>query len=209
VSVQLSDGQVAPQETTPTSLDSASWNPTRTAPRNWARRRRLNVLLADARDAYGGEKLRFMTLPAPGLSQGAITEAFEALVRRIRARFGRFEYIRVTEVGKVTGVRHLHVVFTGTFIPQAWLSGSWLELTGSSVVDVRAVHDDNVLRYLSKSMVGYLSKDVNGDTGHTSASGGFRRSTMQRVVDELARATVSRNPSRKRPRRPSVYGGPI
>lgn len=82
-----------------------------------------------------GENVRFITVTsAPGMSR--LSEDFGVLVKRIRNRFGRFEYIKV-KTNEGHGV--IHVLYRGSYIPQKWLSDAWGFIHGSPVVDIRAV----------------------------------------------------------------------
>jgi hypothetical protein len=90
------------------------------------------------------------------------------------------------------------VLFYGSYIAQGWLSDTWEAITGYAVVDIRAA-DPGAAVYLAKTLVGYLAK---GD-GHGAESAGWSggrvlRTFDERVMDELARSDVSRNPSRTR-----------
>jgi hypothetical protein len=82
--------------------------------------------------------------------------AWRLLWKRIKRRYHRAElgYCKVVEFTKA-GSPHLHIALKAPFIPQQWLSEQWLELTGSSVVDIRKIGTARGLaRYLSK----YLTK---------------------------------------------------
>jgi len=63
-----------------------------------------------------------------------IKRDFNVLVKRIRRRYGRFEYIRV-RTSEGNGV--LHILYRGTFIPRSWLKKQWEEIHASWNVDIR------------------------------------------------------------------------
>jgi hypothetical protein len=180
------------------SLDIAIQNGTRRDRGSGRRRAKLYRRVEAGQAAHQGERMRFMTLPMPGAGQQELMRAFKLLVRRIRREYGRFDYRHVTERGTQTGVLHLHVLFYGSFIAQGWLSDTWQTLTGYAVVDIRAA-DAGAAVYLAKTLVGYLAK---GD-GHSAESAGWSgtrhlRSFDERLLDQLAKAKVSRNESRIR-----------
>jgi hypothetical protein len=132
-----------------------------------------------------------MTLPIPGGDRQTLRASLRRLVALIRRHYGRFDYLAVYEVGAKTGVGHLHVVFYGTFIPQGWLSAAWEDISGFAVVDVRAA-DGEVVTYMVKTLVGYLSKDDHG--GRMMRSKGWAPTAVlplhERVLLELGRARV-------------------
>lgn len=83
--------------------------------------------------------------------------AVNQLFKRIRRRWpdAAVEYFLVWERTK-KGWPHAHLLLRAPYIPQAWLSIVWEELTGARVVDIRTVHSPaDVVSYIAK----YLSKD--------------------------------------------------
>lgn len=82
-----------------------------------------------------GEQVRFMTLTT--VSSVALNDAFIALVKRIKRRFYTFEYCKIKTVEGVAGV--IHLLWKGCYIPQAWLSQNWAEISGAYIVDVRKI----------------------------------------------------------------------
>lgn len=76
------------------------------------------------------------------------------LAVKARRKFKTFEYIRILETTKA-GWPHYHLLVIAPYIPQAWLSSTWAELTGARIVDVRIIKKGSdvyfyVLKYLSK-----------------------------------------------------------
>ena len=165
------------------------------------RRRRFYQRFEGGVEAHQGEPLRFMTLPMPGADAAGLRRAFQLLTVRVRRVYGRFEYLRVVEVGpKGIGVWHLHVAFYGTYIPQVWLSTAWESITGYAVVHVELA-DGTAARYMAKSLVGYMAKDGStGSYGVSSRGWVPQASFRERMLTELGKARVSMNPSRA-PRR--------
>ena len=82
--------------------------------------------------------------------------AFNVFIKRIKREFKLktlpfFVVVEETERGEP----HFHVLLRAPFIPQAWLSAQWSELTGASIVDIRKIYDQkHAMFYVSK----YLSK---------------------------------------------------
>lgn len=112
---------------------------------------------------------RFLTLtvrPSPvDAPQDQLDEmhlAWRALWKQIQRRSnGRARaYVRVVEVTKV-GTPHLHIALDSPSIPQAWLADRWRELTGSYIVDIRAVHS-------KRGFAHYLAKYVTKAAGHVA-----------------------------------------
>ncbi len=105
-----------------------------------------------------GGRLRILSLTSSdeAVSQGYdIHRHFRTLVKRLRRRWGRFEYIGVVEI---KGDRqHLHLVFRGEYMEQVQLSAMWQDIHKSPVVDIRAVYRaKGGARYLAK----YLAKEA-------------------------------------------------
>lgn len=76
------------------------------------------------------------------------------LIRKIRNKFGEFEYLRILEVTK-KGWPHYHHVVRSKYIPQRWLADSWAEISGAKIVDVRQIKKTKdvfyyVIKYLAK-----------------------------------------------------------
>lgn len=115
--------------------------------------------------------------PTPGQSPldqlDSINSHFRSLMKRLRRKYPseRLPYVKVIELHK-TGAPHLHVALKAPYIAQRTLSRIWKELTGSPVVDIRAVKRSHGLaKYLAK----YLTKATEGIEGRRrwSASPNF------------------------------------
>jgi hypothetical protein len=77
---------------------------------------------------------------------------------RLQRRFGRsvrIEYYAVVERQK-RGAAHIHMVYRGPYIPQAWLSRAASECGFGSVADIRKA-PPNIARYVAK----YLTKELS------------------------------------------------
>lgn len=101
----------------------------------------------------GGE-LRFLTLTSSPSSPADIQRSWRRLYGRMLRRRMITGYIKVTETTK-SGLKHLHILFRGSFVAQAWLSQVWREIHGAEVVDVRKAYGKTgAAAYLAK----YMSK---------------------------------------------------
>ena len=84
-----------------------------------------------------GSAVRFMTLTTSRSgSECDLQRDLQVLVKRIRRKYGKFEYLRV-RTSEGYGV--LHIVYIGSFISQRWLSRVWCDIHRSPVVDIRAI----------------------------------------------------------------------
>lgn len=98
--------------------------------------------------------VRFLTLTSGPGSPSDIHHSFAKLKQRIRRRF-KFEYVAVREVGK-GGMVHLHIVYRGDYIPQAWLSYHWNQIHRAPVVWISQVKKGAGVGH---EMVKYLTKE--------------------------------------------------
>jgi hypothetical protein len=78
--------------------------------------------------------------------------------------------VKVVELTK-NGWPHLHVAVDCGYVEQRTLSLWWNELTGSPVVDIRAIHST---RSLSKYLAKYLTKSMAGLPGRRRYSATWR-----------------------------------
>ena len=94
-----------------------------------------------------GKNVRFITLTSsPTSKYRQINPHFQVLRKRIDRHFGKIEYIKF-RTNEGHGV--LHVLYTGPFIPQKWLSRNWNEIHEAKIVDIRKVKGEKRLaRYL-------------------------------------------------------------
>ncbi|MBA7555207.1 hypothetical protein ES705_47863 [subsurface metagenome] len=105
-----------------------------------------------------GGRLRILTLTSSDEAVGRgidIHRSFRSLVKRLRRRWGVFQYMGVVEIKGDR--RHLHLVFRGEYMEQLQLSAMWASIHLSPVVDIRAVYKARGgARYLAK----YLAKEA-------------------------------------------------
>lgn len=117
-----------------------------------------------------------LTLPYPGGDLADIWAAWRLLVKRVRREYGELEYCGVRARGKEHGLVHVHAAVAGPYIPQAWLSEQWRELTGYAVVDIRALKvgdGDRVARYVARQVGGYLTDQAVAEGGRLLESQGW------------------------------------
>lgn len=147
------------------SLDSSSQNSPAVLEVVWdsKQKRSFHKILSGLKKmGYKHEVVRFLTLTSASFNE-RLNADFGVLVKRIRKKFGRFDYYRV-RTSEGNGV--LHVLYGGEFIPQNWLSGCWFDITGDSyVVDVRVV--DNRERRLARYVV---SQHIAGQSLYVRSS---------------------------------------
>lgn len=99
-----------------------------------------------------------MTLTSSPESPSDIHRGYERLVKRIRRRHGRYEYVAVKELTK-SGLVHLHVLWRGSYIEQSWLSNVWKEIHNAQVVYVELMKCKR--NQIGSYLVKYLEKDVS------------------------------------------------
>lgn len=150
--------QVLPGKARAFSLRCKSWHCSYCRP---MRRKRL------VRLAMSGEPTTFLTLtsklePGEFAADKARTmiAAWRKLRDRIKAkwRYDRLEYLVVLEATK-QGWPHLHILMRSKYIPQAWLSEQWRDLTGAHIVDIRRIDG-------ARGAAAYVSKYVGKEPHH-------------------------------------------
>jgi len=134
----------------------------------WSKKQRRFYQRAMSGMASGGQ-LRFLTLTSSPQSDGALlTKHLQVLKQRIKRRGWEkrkrgerkracFEYLGTQEETH-SGLRHVHILYKGCYIPQRWLSASWGELHKAPIVHVCSVRQNRVAKY---KIAGYISKYLN------------------------------------------------
>ena len=117
------------------------------------------------------ETIRFLTLTTSNESKEDIYASFEKFVKRVRRKFGNFEYVAVRE-WTVKGKPHLHVLFRGNYMDQKWISDAWSDVHSSFIVDIRKVSS---LKKAANYLMKYLVKDGNCIDGYVECSDGVIR----------------------------------
>jgi hypothetical protein len=111
-----------------------------------------------------GSDLRFLTLTSSPASPRAVQRSFQNLVKRIRRKFGKFEYcvVRTSE-----GYGVLHLLYRGGFIPVAWLRHGWFVIHRAFEVWITRFDDrkggiGGISRYLVTQYMSNQSGYVRG-----------------------------------------------
>lgn len=108
-----------------------------------------------SRFIHKGEILRFMTLTSIKDMSMSITKCFNILVKRIKRKYGYFEYLFVLTSEGVEGV--LHILYYGSYIAHSWLSDNWKDITnGAFIVGLNIVKEVS-----SKKLFDYIVSQVN------------------------------------------------
>lgn len=120
----------------------------------WLKRQVERLVLEEGLDRFVT-----LTLKTTGLDQlqsfELIQQAWNRLTARIRRKYGGLEYVWIVETTE-RGYAHLHVLID-RYIPQRWLSGAWLAVTGTSkVVWITKVRGKQGARYVCK----YVTKEA-------------------------------------------------
>lgn len=77
---------------------------------------------------------------------------FEKLKKRIRRKYGRFEYVAVKELSKEALI-HLHLVYRGQFISQKWLSDTWNEVHQAPIVWIARLYTWKLAKHLARYFI--------------------------------------------------------
>ena len=133
-------------------------------------RKKARATIARVKAGMGLGSCRFLTLTSPAGESGEdsylrFPARWKRFHMRLERRFGRIEYVAVVEPQK-RGAAHVHVVYRGPFIPQAWLSRAAAASGFGRIADIRRSHP-KLMSYLAK----YLAKGLDPE-----ASAAGRRS---------------------------------
>ena len=116
------------------------------------------------------ERLRFITLTRAPEGWEATRQAVRTWLQHLRRKGYSMHVLWVVEKGSDTGMKHIHVVQWGDFIPKAELSASWPY--GSTQIEAARAATD----YLAKGVLRYVAKGIDGDResieGHMNLNGG-------------------------------------
>ena len=92
-------------------------------------------------------------------------------LERLRRQGYEMHVLWVVEKGSETGMKHVHVVQRGDFIPKDVLSASW-PYGSTQIAAARSAATD----YLAKGVITYLGKGIDGDgdqiEAHMNLNGG-------------------------------------
>lgn len=118
----------------------------------------------------GEERVRFITLTRAPEGWEATRQAVRTWLQHLRRQGYSMHVLWVVEKGSETGMKHIHAVQWGDFIPKAELSSSWpygmTQIEGSRAAT----------NYLAKGVVRYVAKGIDGDAKsieeHMNLNGG-------------------------------------
>lgn len=111
-----------------------------------------------------GHHVRFLTLTSSPSSTREISRSFATFVKRARRKFGTFEYVKIQEFTE-SGLKHLHIIYRGEYMPQSWISQAWADIHSAPIVWIEKV------KTWSKGLGSYVSKYIaKSESGHLSTS---------------------------------------
>jgi hypothetical protein len=105
--------------------------------------------------AEAADRLRFLTLNSSDESivlEINVLKSFSKLVKRIRRKYGEFEYFGVVACDENEPLReHIHVICKGEFMPQIEIEDMWIDVHRSIKPYIEAVDDvAGAARYIGK-----------------------------------------------------------
>lgn len=108
----------------------------------------------------GGE-LRFLTLTSSPDAPCDIQRSWRKLYMRLKRRGLISGYIKVPEQTK-SGLQHIHIIYRGCYISQAYVSAMWQKIHKSKVVDIRMVKLSGTKAKVANYLAKYMSKESAG-----------------------------------------------
>lgn len=118
----------------------------------------------------GPDRVRFITLTRAPAGWQETRVAMWTWLQRLRRAGYSMHVLWVVEKGSETGMKHVHAVQWGDFIPKAELSASW-PYGSTQIEGARAATN-----YLAKGVVRYVAKGLDGDgesiEDHMNLNGG-------------------------------------
>lgn len=144
------------------------------------------------------DRVRFITLTRAPEGWQETREAVKVWLRHLRREGYSMHVLWVVEKGSDTGMKHVHAIQWGDYIPKEVLSASWPH--GSTQIEAaRAAMD-----YLAKGVLRYVAKGIDGDPDsieeHMNLNGGRAAHWSREFF-----AGESRDAFRKRNPLPGVY----
>lgn len=131
------------------------------------------------------EHLRFITLTRAPEGWDETRQAMNVWLQFLRRAGYVMNVLWVVEEGSDTGMKHVHIVQWGSFIPKAVLSDSWPY--GSTQIEAARAATD----YLSKGVLRYVAKGIDGGResleSHMNLNGGRAAHWSTRFFDGKGR----------------------
>lgn len=116
------------------------------------------------------DRVRFITLTRAPEGWEATRQAVRTWLQHLRRAGYTMHVLWVVEKGSETGMKHIHAIQWGDFIPKAELSSSWPY--GSTQIEAARAASD----YLAKGVLRYVAKGIDGDRqaieDHMNLNGG-------------------------------------
>lgn len=116
------------------------------------------------------DRVRFITLTRAPEGWDACRQAMNVWLQFLRRLGYEMHTLWVVERGSDTGMKHVHVIQWGDFIPKATLSESW-PYGSTQIESARAATN-----YLAKGVIRYVAKELDGDgdsiEDHMNLNGG-------------------------------------
>ncbi len=116
------------------------------------------------------DRLRFITLTQAPEGWEATRQAVRTWLQNLRRQGYVMHVLWVVEKGSETGMKHIHVIQWGSFIPKEVLSESWPY--GSTQIEAARAATE----YLAKGVLRYVAKGIDGDRAdieaHMNINGG-------------------------------------
>lgn len=125
----------------------------RVSARTFALARRVADLESDA-----GGWVRFITLTLAPQGWDATRTAMKIWLEHLRRQGYAMHVLWVVEKGSEHGMKHVHVIQRGDFIPKAVLEASWPH-GSTQIAAARSAAAD----YLAKGVIKYVAKGLDGD----------------------------------------------
>lgn len=117
------------------------------------------------------DRIRFLTLTRAPEGWQETREAMRVWVQSLRRQGYHMNDLWVVERGSETGMKHVHAVQWGDYVPKEALSASW----PYGHTQIEAARDAG-LDYLSKGVLRYVAKGIDGDResieAHMNLNGG-------------------------------------
>jgi hypothetical protein len=131
------------------------------------------------------DRVRFITLTLAPEGWQPTRQAVWQWLERLRRAGYRMHVLWVVELGDETGMKHIHAVQWGDFIPKEVLSASWPH-GHTQIEGARAATN-----YLAKGVVRYVAKGLDGDGAsieeHMNLNGGRAAHWSTKFFDGMGR----------------------
>ena len=129
--------------------------------------------------------VRFITLTLAPDGWDGTHAAMKTWLQHLRRLGYEMHTLWVVEKGSDTGMKHVHVIQWGDFLPKEVLSSSWPH--GHTQIEAARAASD----YLAKGVLRYVAKNLDGDTAsiveHMNLNGGRAAHWSRDFFDGMSR----------------------